>query len=136
MAIVEIKRAAERHLSTMLSPIPTAWEGASFQPPVDQMYQRVQFVVQAPEDPVLGVGFYRERLSMQVFIAGLNNKGTSEVIARAEAIRNRFTKGLVLNEGNIKIHVLRTPQVSGTIVASDRIICPVLIELVAEVYSA
>lgn len=135
MAIVEIKRAAERHLSTMTPPLPTAWEGASFQPPIDQAYQRVQFQIQTPEDPVLGLGFYRERLTMQVFIAGLNNKGASEVIARAEAIRNRFSKGLVLNEGNVKIHVLRTPQISGTMIASDRIICPVLIELVAEVYS-
>lgn len=135
MAIVEIKRAAERHLNTLTPSAPTGWEGVSFNPPTDQLYQRVQFVIQTPEDPVFGTGFHRERIRMQVFIVGMINKGTSEVISRAELIRDRFKKGLVLNEGNVRIHVLRTPQISGTAIASDRIVCPVIIELVAEVYS-
>lgn len=135
MAIIEIKRASERHLSTLTPSIPTGWEGVSFVPPTDSLYQRVQFVIQSPDDPVLGTGFHRERVTMQVFVVGLLNKGTSEVINRAELIRNTFAKGLVLNENNVRIHVLKTPQIAGTTVASDRIMCPVLIELVAEVYS-
>jgi hypothetical protein len=70
-----------------------------------------------------------------VFVIGASNKGTSEVITRAELIREHFKKGLVLQEGNIKIHVLRTPQVAGTTIAAERIVCPVIIQLVAEVYS-
>ena len=135
MAIAEIKRAAERHLSTLTPSVLTGYEGVTFNPPSNTIYQRVQFLIQNPEDPVLGTGFYRERISMQIFVVGMLNKGTSEVLNRAELIRNKFAKGLVLNEGNIKIHVLRTPQISGTTVASDRIVCPVIIELVAEVYS-
>ena len=135
MAIVEIKRAAERHLNTLTPTVPTGWEGVSFDPPNDQLYQRVQFISQTPEDPVLGTGFHRERISMQIFVVGMINKGTSEVLNRAEVIRDRFKKGLVLIENNVRIHVLRTPQISGTAIASDRIICPVIIELVAEVYS-
>jgi len=134
MAIIEIKRAAERKLNALTPSIPTAWESVSFEPPVG-LYQRVQFTIQSPDDPVLGTGFHRERISMQVFVVGAANKGTSEVITRAELIRTHFAKGLVLQEGNIKIHVLRTPQVAGTTVASERVVCPVIIELVAEVYS-
>ena len=135
MAIVEIKRAAERYLNALTPSAPTGWEGVSFSPPADQLYQRVQFLVQTPDDPVFGTGFHRERVTIQVFVVGLINKGSSEVISRAELIRDRFKKGLVLTESNIKIHVLRTPQISGTAIASDRIVCPVIIELVAEVYS-
>lgn len=134
MAIIEIKRAAERKLSALTPAIPTAWEGVSFNPPAG-LYQRVQFTIQSPDDPVLSVGFHRERMTMQVFVVGDANKGTSEVIARAELIRLHFAKGLTLQEGNVKIHVLRTPQIAGTSVASERVVCPVLIELVAEVYS-
>lgn len=134
MAILEIKRAAERHLSTLTPVIPTGWEGVSFTPP-ETLYQRVQLSVQSPEDPVLGTGFHRERVTLQVFIAGKTNKGTSEVITQAELLRNHFKKGTVFVEGNVKIHVLSTPQIAGTSVVSDRVICPVLIELVAEVYS-
>lgn len=134
MAIIEIKRAAERKLNALTPSVPTAWESVSFEPAVG-LYQRVQFTIQSPDDPVLGTGFHRERISMQVFVVGAANKGTSEVITRAELIRTHFAKGLVLQEGNIKIHVLRTPQVAGTTVASERVVCPVIIELVAEVYS-
>lgn len=134
MAIIEIKRASERHLSLMTPVIPTAWEGVSFNPPVG-LYQSIQLTIQSPEDPVLGTGFHRERATLQVFLNGKSNKGTSEVIAQAELIREHFKKGTVFVEGNVKIHVLTTPQIAGTSIVSDRVICPVLIELVAEVYS-
>jgi hypothetical protein len=135
MAIIQVKRAAERHLAALTPVVATGYEGVSFNPPTDTIYQRVQFNIQRPQDPVLGTGFHREILSMQVFIAGLTNKGTAEVINRAELVRDHFKKGTVFTEGDVHIHVLRTPQVAGTTIASDRIVCPVLIELVAEVYS-
>lgn len=134
MAIIQVKRASERHLSTLTPIVPTAYEGITFNPP-SSMYQRVQFLIQSPQDPVLGTGFHREILSMQVFIVAPTNKGTADVINRAELVREHFKKGTVFTEDNVHIHVLRTPQVAGTSIASDRIICPVLIELVAEVYS-
>lgn len=135
MAIIETKRAAERHLSTLTPFVPCAWESVDFENLAGEMYQRVQFTIQPPEDPVIGVGFHREKIIMQVFVAGASNKGTGEVINRAELIRARFAKGLVLIENDIRIHVLRTPQIAGTMITSDRIVCPVLIELVVEVYS-
>lgn len=134
MAIIEVKRAAERHLQNLTPVIPTAWEGVSFTPP-SELYQRVQFIIQRPTDPVLGRGFYRENITMQVFVVGATNKGTAEVINRAELIRDHFSKGFTMLEDNIRIHVLNTPQVTGTSITSERVICPVLIELVVEVYS-
>lgn len=134
MAIIEIKKAAERHLNNLLPIVPIAWEGVSFTPPAG-LYERVQFTMQPPEDPVLGTGFHRERITMQVFCLGETNKGTAEVLTRAELIRQHFKKGTVLTEGSVKIHVLTTPQVAGISIVSDKVICPVLIELVAEVYS-
>lgn len=135
MAIIETKRAAERHLLALTPAVPTAFEGVTFNPPTG-IYQRLQFIIRQPDDPVLGKGYYRERLSMQVFICAELNKGTAEAITRAELVRNWFTKGTTLQEGNIRIHVLTTPQITGTIVTQDRLVCPVIIELVAEVYSA
>ena len=134
MAILEIKRAAERHLLGLTPTLPTAWEGVSFTPP-STIYQRVQVQPRRIEDPVLGTGFHREFVSFQVFVVSPVNKGTAEAISRAELIRDRFKKGTSLLENNIRIHVLSTPQIAGASVQQDRIIVPVLIELVAEVYS-
>lgn len=134
MAIIQIKRAAERKLIELSPSFPTAWESVTFNPP-DGLYQRVQFTIQAPDDPVLGTGFHRERMQMQVFVVGNANKGTSEVLERIELVRKHFAKGLVLDEDGIKIHVLSTPQITGSSIASERVICAVIIKLVAEVYS-
>lgn len=134
MAILEIKRAAERHLLGINPTLPTAWEGVSFTPP-STIYQRVQVIPRRVEDPVFGAGFHREIISFQVFVVSPVNKGTAEAISRAELIRDRFKKSTSLLEGDIRIHVLSTPQIAGASVQQDRIIVPVLIELVAEVYS-
>lgn len=134
MAILEIKRAAERHLLGLSPSVPTAYEGVSFTPP-STIYQRVQVQPRRIEDPVLGAGFHREIVSFQVFVVSPVNQGTAEAISRAELIRDRFKKGTSLLESNIRIHILSTPQIAGASVQQDRIIVPVLIELVAEVYS-
>jgi hypothetical protein len=134
MAIIEIKKACERHLAGMTPVVSTAFENVEFNPP-DGLYQVARFSIQQPTDPVLGTGFYREQATLQVFVCGKTNKGTAEVLARAELIRDRFKKGTFLLENNIRIHVLTTPQISGVSVTQDRVICPVLISLTAEVYS-
>lgn len=135
MAILEIKRAAERKLAELTPVIPTAYESLAFTQPNSGMYQRVQFNINSPDDPTLGVGFHRERITMQVFISGEANKGTGEVLARAEMVRQLFRKGTFMLEGNIRIHVLSTPQIAGVSTYDARVVCPVLVELVGEVYS-
>ena len=135
MSIAETKRAAERHLSTLLPVLPTGYEGVKFDPP-SGMYQRVQLSIRPPDDPVLGTGYHRERVQFQVFVVGAINKGTGEVLARAELIREHFKKGTFLLEGSIRIHVLATPQISGAAIVQDRAVVPILIDLVAEVFAA
>lgn len=132
--LIDTKKAAERYLSTMTPSIPIAYEGVSFTPPVGQMYLRCQLVIGPPDDPTVGDKYYRERVTFQVFVCDVTNKGTGTALAKAEAIRTRFDKGLTLIEGTTRVHVTRTPQISGTILTDDRLVVPVFIELWAEVY--
>ena len=132
MSIKEIKRAAERHLSTMPSQWPTAYEGVSFNPP-DGNYLRVQFSIQPPDDPTLGLGYHRERIQLQVFVVTSAGSGTAEALDKAEQIRERFAKGTFLLESSIRIYVLRTPSIRSAVVLKERLVIPVLIDLVCEV---
>lgn len=132
--ILDIKRFAERAILQILPQIPTSFEGVSFDPP-STIYQRTQFIINPPSDPVFPAGFHRENVQFQVFVNGPLNEGTADVIAQATKIREAFKKGLSFIEGNTHIHVLRTPQITGTAIVNDRIICPVLIPLTGEVYS-
>lgn len=130
--ITNIKRAAERMLSGLTPSVPIAYESVSFAPP-SGMYMRVQFQIQRPDDPVIGDLYYRERMTMQVFVIDAANKGTAGAIAKAESIRDLFKKGTTMVESGTNIYVLDTPQISGSAVVDDRLIVPVFINLVGEV---
>lgn len=133
MAIKEAKKAIRKRLLTLTPNYPTAYEGISFIAP-DSIYQRLQFLISSPTDPVFGKGYYRENIEVQIFVVDLLDNGTTPAEIRAEQIRDWFHKGLTLTEDGIRMHILRTPQISSATVVADRIIVPVLIPLVVEIY--
>lgn len=133
-AVLNTKRALERRLSQGLTGVSIAYEGVSFTPPNNATYLRTQFLIAQPDDPTIGDLYYRERITFQVFVVGLSNKGTASALQTAEQVRALFKKGTTLNESGTNIYVLGTPKISGTSVVNDRIIIPVMIEIVAEVY--
>ena len=135
MEILNTKRAAERLLLSITPSIPTSLEGVDFTPPSGQMYQRCQFRIDPPTDPVFTAGFHRENIQMQVFIAGLKGEGTGDILARAELTRKTFFKGRTLTEDTTKIHILETAQIGSILPLGDRLVVPVLIQLTAEVYN-
>lgn len=132
-AILNTKRVAERTLLGLTPSVPIAFENVEFTPP-DGMYLRCQFAIRTPDDPVFPAGYHRERIELQVFVVDKLGEGTAAVITKAEQIRDAFRKGITFSETGTNIYVLTTPRISGTMVLSDRVICPVLIDLVVEVY--
>ena len=132
MSIKKTQIGLIKHLNALVSVLPTAYEGVSFTPPTS-MYQRVQFRLLKPDDPTFGKGYYRERLELQIFVYGETNKGTGEVLDRAELLRTHFTKGTTIVESGLYLHILETPTIAGTTAIGDRIICPVLIPVITEV---
>ena len=133
MSIIKAEKAVRRHLLTLSPQLPTAYEAIPFTAPTG-MYQRLQFVISRPTDPVLGTGYYRENIEVQIFVVDKLDVGTTNAETRAELIRDWFHKGLTLTEGTFRMHVLKTPHVSSAAVAADKIIVPVLIPLTVEVY--
>lgn len=133
MAIIETKRACEKHLSVIVSPSITAYESVAFRP-TEALYYRIQFKNGRPTDPVFGRGYYRENIQCQIFVCDKLDEGTLNSIQKAELIRDHFKKGTTFTEGATMIHILRTPQIAGSIRAEDRLVTPVLIDLSVEIY--
>ena len=100
MAVAEITQAAEQRLLAITPSIPTAFEGVHFEPPAG-IYQRCQFVVSPPEDPVLGLGYYRERIEFQVFISAPAGFGAGEALERERHRRGR-EKGKSGDRGKVR----------------------------------
>lgn len=133
--ILDIKQACEKRLKDISTGIFTAYEGVDFKPP-SGLYQRCQFVIMSPEDPVFGTGYYRQPFQFQVFVVFPKGKGTKEGIERAEVIWQEFKKGTFILEGTTRIYVLETPKIAGTAFTQDSMVVPVIINMVAEVYEA
>lgn len=134
-AIINTKKALERKLKQTLGSTPIAVEGVSFTPPTNAVYVRVQIVPQSPDDPTIGDMYYRERMTFQVFVADSTGKGTLPALQVAETIRSSFHKGFTTIESGTNIYVLDTPQIAGASVINDRVIVPVFIQVVAEVFN-
>ena len=136
MSAFSVKKAIRLHLSTMPSVPATAYEAMSFDAPDDDVYLRLQFVVNTPDDPTLGVGYYRERITAQIFVVDSAGHGTGTAEQLAETIRQHFKKGTTLIQDGVRIQVLTTPQISGSVVLQNKLIIPVMINVVGEVFTA
>lgn len=132
--IINAKRAAERRLNALSPVLPIAYEGVAFNAPTGA-YLRTQFIVQRPDDPTIGSMYYRERILFQVFVCDVLNTGTAGAYTKAEAIRALFSKGWTTQENGSNIYVLDTPQIAGAMNTNSRLIIPVMINLVVEVFS-
>jgi hypothetical protein len=133
-AILDVRRACENRLASITPVVPTFYEGQAAESP-NGLYQRCQFNILPPEDPVFPAGYHRERIEFQVFILCKKGEGTGEAYERAELIRNTFYKSLTLLEGTTQIHILRTPSIGTAIPTTDRLVIPVIIGMIAEVYA-
>ena len=132
--IVEAQLSLLRRLNTLTPSLPVSYEGIEFVPPQNQAYLRVQFIIQDPQDPVIGDMYYREQITMQVFVNDLLDTGTFSAIEKAESIRQLFKKGTTLVEGTTEIHILSTPKISGVIPTTERLVVPIMIDTLFEVY--
>ena len=131
--LLNIKKAFEKKLATLSPAIATAYEGVSFTPSTAP-YQRVMLVPSQPLNPTIGTEHYREVGSFQVFLNYPANKGSGEAIARASQIRTLFKRGTTLIEDTTEVKILTTPQISGNSIVQDRIVVPVIISYIADVF--
>lgn len=133
MSIVNIKRAFEKYLETLLPAIETAQEGVSYTPKTGIPYQDIRLVPRMTQNPSLGTLHYRETGEFQIFLAYPKNKGTTNALQRAELIKDFFKRGTTLVENSTTVLITRTPQITGTTVAGDRIIVPVIITYISDI---
>lgn len=131
--IINIKRGCEKRLSGITPSIQIAFEGVNFTAP-NAMYLKCQFRMSPPDDPVFGTGYHRERVQFQVFVVDPTGTGTTNAIAKAEVIRDLFTKGTTINEAGTPMYVLSTPSIQSAFISQGKVLVPILIDITAEVF--
>lgn len=127
------KKLVENKLKTITPLLPIAWESVSFSPPADgSKYLRCSFIVRQPDDTCIGSDYYRENAVFNVYVMDKLNIGTGGALDTAETIRSLFQKKTTMQEGNVRIHILKTPHIAGTVVTTDRLVVPISIQLTIE----
>ena len=128
------KKLVENRLKTLTPALPIAWESVAFQPPADgSKYLRCNLAIRQPDDPCIGGGdYYRENVTMFIYVMDKLNIGTGGAYDTAEAIRSLFKKKTTLQEGNTRVHILSTPHIAGSAITSDRLVIPISVQLTVE----
>lgn len=134
MSLIKVTKAMQKHLLTLTPSIQSAFEATSFEPETGVPFQYIQLVPRRPENPTLGDDYYRDVGEFQVFLCYPANQGTGDALERAELVRNHFKRGTTLTEGGLEILITGTPQISGTVLSTDRTIIPVIVKYSVEVF--
>jgi hypothetical protein len=126
-----ISNALEAKLNAMAPAISTAWENVEFTPVGDVEYQSVDILFAEPENPVFSNSFNRQRGFMQVQLRYPLNTGRNAALARAEAVKNWFPRGLSLLDSGVTTIVEKTPEISKGGIVGDRYVVNVRIRFFA-----
>lgn len=133
-AVSFTKRVLELRLKSEFPRIKTAYEGVNFTAPSDELYFVVKHLPSRTEDPTLGSLYYREHIELQVFVVDVLGKGTGNALGMASKVRALFDKGFSYQANGFKLNVFRTPQIAGASITSERVVVPVFVTAVTEVY--
>ncbi len=135
MSVLKTKVELEKRLAAAFPSTPIAYEGVAFTPPEAATYIYCQINRQRTIDPVFGSKYRREQLTFQTFVVTPYNIGTGSATTLAEQIRDLFPRGLMLPVDNLRIHVLDTPDVNGSMLYDNRIVVPVMVPVTVEVFN-
>lgn len=131
MSQTAISNALETRLNAIAAPLATAWENVEFAPTGGVEYQKVDILFVEPENPTFGASFNRQRGFMQVQLRYPLNTGRKDALARAEAVKNWFPRGLSLLDSGVTTIVEKTPEISKGGVIDDRYVVNVRIRFFA-----
>lgn len=133
MSLLAIGIALDKRLATMSPALATANENVNYVPVVNTAYQQSNLLPATPDNPTIGGNHYLELGIYQVTLKYPKNTGRGAAIARAEAVKNHFPRGLSLTEAGVTLTITRTPAVAPAFMQDDRYCVPVSIQYHAHI---
>jgi hypothetical protein len=134
LEILNTKIELEKRLSTAFPTTPISYPSVAFTPSAST-YLRCQLFVGKPDDPVIGVKYRRENMTFQVFVVCQHNKGEAEAFTIAQQISELYARGTSIQVSNLLIQIFRSPHISGSMIVDNRLVVPVMIQVVVQVFN-
>lgn len=114
MSYAVIRQLLETRLQALAPVLPTAVENVSLVRQAGQAHQEVYLLPADTENPTMSGGaggdLQREAGIFQVTLKYPENTGAGAAVARAQALRAHFPRGLVLSSGGVRLWVNATPS--------------------------
>lgn len=132
MSYALIRQALETRLNAMTPSLPAAWENVSFNQ-VATGYQRVTILPGKTQNPTFGDTLKRETGIMQVSLCYPIGTGSAAALARAEAVRAWFYRGLSLTVSGVTVIIGGTPSIAPAINEPGFYVVPVSIPYFSDI---
>jgi hypothetical protein len=132
MSAIAIRAALEQQLASLAPEVVTIWDNEDPESAPEAPYQRASVLLAEPANTESGRA-YQERGFLQVTLVYPPGLGWGAAMARAEAIRAHFPRGLALPAGPLSATVERTPEIAPGMTEVDGYVLPVRVRFYAHV---
>ena len=120
MSQVLIAQAFEVKLAALSPALSTAFDNVDFTPVVGEPYQEAFLLPASPDNSSMGQKHYREVGLYQITLCYPKGTGAGAARARAELTKKHFKRGTTMENGGLKVIVIRTPTISPRFIDGDR----------------
>ena len=135
MSQILIRAALENSLKTITPAVETVYEGMDYTPKAGVPFQRVNLLMNAPDNPVVFSGFYRESGIFQVLVCYPKAGGLNPPQVQAEKIRTLFKVGTTPTKNTVRVVINRTPDIRILPNEVDRIVIAVRVFFTADIFT-
>jgi len=124
---INVRRAFEKTLAAMVSPLATAYENIAFTPEAGVPYQRINILRADPADLVMGRTLTQLQGICQVSLFYPQGMGTADAELYAARIKALFKPPTSITEGGTRVDVNNTATIATGFTDDDRWVVPVSI---------
>jgi hypothetical protein len=135
VSIAAIRTALGNALSGMSPALATEWPNIVYVPVVGTPYQTFNVMFATPDDNEIGAGATRfvEQGYLAIGLRYPAGSGPDAADARAQLIRNTFTRGATFVSGGVTVMITHVPRILPGRNDEDRYVVPVQIPFQAQV---
>jgi len=118
------RKLIEERIDTLGYPI--AWQNVEFDPP-EELYLAVTYTFRKPNDNSVGDTCKIKNANVNIYVMEELNVGSGNALEVAYEIEQLFQRGTTMEESNTRLMILNSPQITGAIPTTQRMVIPIII---------
>ena len=112
---------------------PVAWQNVEFDPP-EELYLAVSYSFRKPNDNSVGSNCEIKNANVNIYVMEQINTGTGNALEVVYEIEQLFKRGTTNEESNVRLMILNSPHVAGSIPTTQRMVIPIIIPVTIFIY--